>query len=593
MAFLQIYATGGVRKTTAAKFWELHRSFGTFDDREMKGFPTLLKRVRKRLPNINMSWRVKDITTGHVHTGSGAIFPERRFKDKNRFVLLEMWSRITLKELMKLHVQLHPGKSQQWFRDGVMQPELMPLRFTCDGIPCGKSTPDSLHVTAVRFRGCKNVYILETRIARRKEPKLLEDFLTPFVEACLSLKAPVEKFLGDAPIRSFYKCMKGHAGYYSCEVCEARGTCVNKKVCYPSSTMGEPLQTMAKWTEAVEEQETMGVDNVSGITGKSPLLRLPGFDMVSDSPSDPLHRDFLGITKNMWRLCVNPNKQGNMSARTQSMVSKVSKVYASVRLPHEFSHRARPVDMANFKSHEWKSLLMTSFPIIADAGQELRGGHCGVMWTLFVFLLRIYNGPEQYMQELGEARLRDIHKKFYKAFESEFGEGACSFNLHAFSHMIENRQFGRQHDISTESFESAYGMIQLSYAPGTRCIGKQILERMLIRLLKYQGHYCEYRLKFEQFKQENRYDDSIVTDDNWNFFKVKSVNKDTLKVVKIHKRKWVSLFDTDLPFDKAGVFQFNGYSDEEIILPKTQFTGKGVMYEKRILMGLYWDLLFS
>ncbi len=593
MAFLNVYATGGVKKTTAAKFWELHRTFGKFDRKQMKGFPSLLTKVRKLLPKITMSWKVKDIVTGRVHTGQGPVFPERKFRDKNRYIIQEMWSRLDLRDLAKFHIQLHPGKANQLVREGVMQPDLMPLYFTSDGIPCGKSTPDNLHVTAVRFRGCKNVYILETRIARRKQAKILDEFLCPIIDACLDSHFPVLKYLGDAPMRAFYKCMKGHAGYFSCEVCEAEGVCVNRRVCYPSSTLGACLRTTEKWREAVNELEESEVDNVMGVTGRSPLLRLPGFDMVADSPSDPLHRDFLGMTKNMWRLCTNPNKQGNLSARTQTMLATVSKAYASVRLPQEFSHRSRPVDMANFKSHEWKSLLMTSFPVIADAAQELRGGQSGVMWTLFAFLLRIYNGPEHFMNEIGEESLRSIHKRFYIAFESEFGEAACSFNVHAFSHMIENRKFGRQHVISTEAFESAYGMIQLSYAPGTRCIGKQILERMLIRLLRFRGHNCDYTLTFSRFKQENRNDDSIVTDDKWNFFKVKDVQKDTLTVVKIHKTRWVSEYDGDLPFHKAGVFRFNGYSDEKMCLPKSYFTGKGAMLEKKILMGLYWDLLFS
>ena len=495
--------------------------------------------------------------------------------------------------MVRYHIQLHPNQRDHFLQDGKVRPDLIRIRFTSDGIPCSNSGSENLYVTALRFQGCKNVYILETRVAKRNQPKVLSEFLEPFVEEVLELQYPVEKFLGDAPIRSFFKCLKGRAGYYSCEVCVAEGECIDRKVSYPSSTFAQPRRDMADWISAVEEVEDTGCDSVRGITGRSPMLRIPNFDMIGDSPSDRLHRDFLGITKNLWRMCVNPNKHGTLPARAREMQSKVTKAYVQVRLPREFSHRSRAVDLANYKSHEWKSLLMTCFPVIADACQELRGGSSGLMWTLFAFLLRIYNGPEHYLDDIGEDTLRDLHKCWYQVYEGEFGSAACSFNIHAFSHLLENRRFGRQHEISTEAFESAYGMIQLSYHPGTRAIGKQILEHMLMRLLKRRSHNCEYTLKFGRFKAGKRYDDSIVCDERWNFYKVIEVHRDSVTVVCINKTHWTSPYNPDLPFDKAGVYQFCGYGQERLTYPKSHFSGKGAMFDKRLLMGLYWDLLFS
>ncbi len=275
------------------------------------------------------------------------------------------------------------------------------------------------------------------------------------------------------------------------------------------------------------------------------------------------------------------------------MATKIGQAYRRVRLNTEFSHRSRLVDHANFKSHEWKSLLLSSFPVMAEASQELRGGQIGRIWTTFAFLIKIYMGPEKLMIDVGEERLQELHESLYDMYEEDFGQGACSFNWHNFSHMIVNRKHGRSNEISTDPFESAYGMIQNSYSPGTPGKGKQILERMLMRSLKGVHHNCKNTLNMATYNRENRNDDSILTDDEWNFYKVREVYRDQVKVVKIKTVPWFSQFDGTLPFSMVGVKRYDGYSDMEEIYPKNYFTGKAVMFEKYLLMGIYWDALFS
>ncbi len=291
LEFLREYATGGLKKTQGARFWELHRRHKTYDPKKLQSFPTLLRKVKRVLPVITQYWRVKDFQTGRVYEGSGLHYPAAKYKDLNRYELLETWTRIKLRDMMKFHVRMHSSKRQDYLQDGILKPNWMPLVFTSDGIPCGKSSSESLHVLAIRFLDCKGIYILQTRIAKRGVAKRLEDFLDPFIDECLALSAQVKKFLGDAPIRSFFKCLKGHAGYYSCEVCEAPGLCVQKRVCYPACMIGHPLRSLEKWQEAVSELEEGEETSVNGVIGRSPLLKLPHFDMVSDAPADPMHRD--------------------------------------------------------------------------------------------------------------------------------------------------------------------------------------------------------------------------------------------------------------------------------------------------------------
>ncbi len=592
--FLNVFATAALSKEQATRMWELNKRHDKrFHPSEWKTFKSLLRKARKVLPTIVQSWRVVDKVTDTEHTGSGPKFPERLYHDKNRYALLEMWSRIPLNEMMRFHAQLHPEKRHQFYVNGKLQPSRMPFVFTSDGLPCGNSTSSSLHVIAIRFDDCKTIYFLETRVARRKVEKHLTDFLDPFVDQVVQLTAQAKKFLGDAPMRSFFKKLKGHAGYHSCEVCLAPGANVGRRVCYPACTVGYPQRNMANWMESVAEVEEGIVDESNGIVGRSPLLRLPNFDVINDCPSDPLHRDFLGITKNLWRLLVDPNKHGAPSARAQAFAKTVSSVYMSVRLPREFSHRSRSVDHANFKGHEWKSLLMTVFHTMATAGQEMRGGHIGRIITLYTFLTKIYLGPETHMEQVGKETLKAMHETLYDMYEEEFGQAACSFNWHSYCHMYEIRQMGRQSYTSTEPFESAYGKVKLSFEPGTSGIGIQILERMMLRTLRTGYHNCKITLKMGTFDRETRHDDSILVDDNWNFYKIRDQTDTHVTVVDIKKVKWTSDFDPTLPFDLVGVFRFNGYGSVRRHMRKSFFTGKGVMVEQRILMGLSWDLLFS
>ncbi len=592
--FLHVYATAALSKEQASRMWELNKRHDKrFHPREWKTFKSLLRKARKVLPKIEQSWRVVDKVTNTEVQGSGPHFPERLYHDKNRYELLEMWTRIPLKEMMKFHVQVHPEKRQQFAPQNKLQPGSMPFVFTSDGLPCGNSTSNNLHVVALRFDDCKTIYILETRVAQRKVEKKVSDFLDPLTDQFNALEARPKKFLGDAPMRSFFKRLKGHAGYNSCEVCLAPGMCVNRRVCYPACTVGFPLRTMDNWMASVNEIENGIVEESDGIVGRSPLLKLPGFDVINDCPSDPLHRDFLGITKNLWRLLVDPNKHGVPSGRAQTFAKAVSRIYVSVRLPREFSHRSRPVDLANFKGHEWKSLLMTTFHTIAAAGQQLRGGQIGRIVTLYTFLTKIYLGPEKFIDQVGRDALKAMHETLYDMYEEDFGQASCSFNWHSYCHMYEIRKMGRQSYTSTEPFESAYGMIKLSYEPGTKGMGVQILERMLLRCLRTRHHNCNITLKTGTFDRETRHDDSILVDDNWNFYKIRAQTATHVTVVDINKVKWESEFDPTLPFDLVGVYRFNGYGSVRREMPKSFFTGKGVIVEQRLMMGLSWDLLFS
>lgn len=73
------------------------------------------------------------------------------------------------------------------------------------------------------------------------KPGSLRDYLRDFVKECNRLhekglhinsrilKFEILAFICDTPARAYLKCVKGHAGFYSCERCNVKGLSVGKK----------------------------------------------------------------------------------------------------------------------------------------------------------------------------------------------------------------------------------------------------------------------------------------------------------------------------------------------------------------------------
>ncbi len=587
-----------MNKAQRREMWSLMSDWNLFDPTEMQSFDTLDRKVRDALPTPTVHWKVKDLDSGRIYSGKGTKFPEKRFKNKRKYETLCIWTRVKLRELIRFHAAQHQDAS--YVVDGQIKFNKVHFSFTYDGIPNGKSSPDNLHVMGIQFRGCRQIYIPCVRVARRKEVKNLSKFLDHFIQECITLGVHVDFFLADAPMRSFLKCLKGHAGRYSCEYCEAPGECVLKKICYPTSMMNQKKRSHQQWVEHVEDLEKQQEEgstniNVKGITGRSPLLKIYNFDMIKKAPSDPLHRDWLGICKStLWRHCVGLSKTGNLTASGKRITDQVSEVYRKLSLPREFSHRSRPIDYPNFKGHEWKSLAVSCFPTICEVVEKEVDYEAAHVWLLFIFLVLVYNGPEWALKKLGEGYLMSLHELMYEQFEESFGRSACTFNWHAFYHMPDIRKCGRSTQMSTEPYESAYGEVQAAYKSGTRNIGLQIVSNMLIKRINHtSGTGCQNRLIVEPRTSDVRYNDSIVLDEMYNYYRIVKVEGDLMAAQKIETTEWSSPIDENVPMSLAGVFKYVSTREEEVLLRRQDVHGKGIITENNIVIPFYRDLLFS
>ncbi len=599
--FIKTYSKRRMTRSQGVDMWNFSKRHMRYDASEVKSFDTMERRLNEVIPQSTTYWKVRERATGEIHTGQGTSFPEKQFQDRRQFEILRLWTRLKLEDLIRFHAANHLTNCP-FLHDGKIDYEKVHLDFTFDGIPFGKSSSSNLTVMAVRFRGCKRVYILQVRIAKRSEAKDIDEFLMRFVDETLTLGVTVDYFLGDAPMRAFLKCIKGHAGRYSCEICEAPGALVQRRICYPACMVHQQKRTNERWAEHVndlEEQRAHGQSQhvtVKGITGRSPLMLLKDFDMVRKCPPDPMHRDWLGVAKsNLWRATVGMGKTGYMNVQGQRIHAAISEVYEQLQLPKEFSHRARQIDYPNFKSHEWKSLSVCTIPTICEVlEQEYGEGGLAHIWLLFIFLILVYHGPDWVYNDLGEECLKELQEKWYDEFEHELGQAACTFNVHNFFHMPEIRKFGNPADISTEPFESAYGLVQMSYAPGTRNVGKQVIRNMLLRSMNVGPFHCKRELIIAPANNDDvTYNDSYVMDNDFNFYKVTTVNGDRVSAMKVITSPWICNTDPTLPMDKVGIFLYKGLRSKVETFDKDYFVGKAVIHKGTHIIGLHKTLLHS
>ena len=594
--FVSDQQIGDVTRRSSVRSWKLflkHFCTGT-----PISYDTVERRVFQMLPTIRVSWKVQNLETKKFFHGVGVSFPEKIYQDRTLYETLMTWCRVDLRDIIRWHAGVHSGNCSFVDADGIIQYSQVHLTVTFDGIPLSNTSPDNLNVMALRFRGCRLVHIPAARIAKRREPKCVEDFVGAFVQQANELSVTVDYFVADAPMRAFLKCLKGHAGRHSCESCEARGVCISRRIVYPACMVHQRARTMERWLDAVADLEEQRrscpqENNVKGIMGRSPLLALKDFDIVRKAPTDPMHRDWLGLARNtLWRPTVGIGKSGAMSSRGSRITSHVSQHYRRVRLPGEFTHASRPIEFPHFKAQEWKTMILTSFMSLCEIVNTEIGLELAHIWTLFTFLMFLYYGPDEIFQQFDTKDLDDMHQLFYDEFQEEFGQAACSYNLHAFYHLPEVRKMGRFTLVSTETFESAYGQVQMSYRPGTRNVGLQIVRNMLLKSVNHTHEFCEPKLKLEP-ETTNRFDNSIVLDEHLNFYKIKLVKKRSVTVVRMLTSTWTCPWDGTLPFDMVGVKQFTKYGEELIELPKQQLKGKGIHLHNGLLIPMYWDFLFS
>lgn len=487
-----------------------------------------------------------------------------------------------------------------------------------------KSTTTSLDVYSSRQINCKVVF--PHRIVRplRKASVDNKEQFNLFLQDIIQTEAQIKQYIADNLKRATGKGCKNHASGYPCEYCFACGTRfliksnskeskvhfnkirdqlknsnlensqtleaeLNKaeklmatrkrtQIVWPASSANAEPRTTEKIidiVERIEREGTLPPDEAKGVVTRSPLLSIPNFDFVMDTPAEYLHSGCSGVVKKLIELTfsVGESRVRN-TKRKLSDPAMFNRLMQHIKMVYEFSRRNRDLDFAVLKAQEYRNIILFYVPIVLKCidkpAQERK------VWLLLCYMIRACVLPIQEFKAIDLEELRELCHQFYELYERLFTQLNCTYNTHIISsHLIELRYHGPLTFTSAFRFESFYGEIRNSFTPGTKSTLKQIFKKILIkRILSF--HCCENTIFYsnrETALEDNtliyKYENSVHL-----IYKIKEVREDY--VVCFKQGRYPSSFP-ELPrvnFTKVGIYKKGPLSNEIVKIDKNMIAGK-------------------
>ncbi|XP_016521655.1 uncharacterized protein LOC107834578 [Poecilia formosa] len=143
------------------------------------------------------------------------------------------------------HFGLAKALTLQLLNDSHLSVDTLTLRVNIDGLPLFKSSKMELWpILAMIKEFPKSGVVIVGLYAGVTKPDCVTKYLKEFIEDLKSVTqeglnyrgkhfnvALPDAFICDAPARAFFKCIKSHSGYSSCEHCTEHGIYMDKEGC--------------------------------------------------------------------------------------------------------------------------------------------------------------------------------------------------------------------------------------------------------------------------------------------------------------------------------------------------------------------------
>ena len=445
----------------------------------------------------------------------------------------------------------------------------------------------------------------------------------------------IDAFIGDNPKRSIARNSKTHSSYYPCEYCEAKGQLLNNEdsalrdkkialqkqkeslldrlynaralndeeetqslniilktvedslksmnrknnnIVWPSSSMNGKKRTsesVVQISDRIEEGENLSLDESKGIVGRSLFLDIPYFNIVEGFNVEYLHGVCLGVVKRTVALTFNvgENRQRN-TTRKLSTAESFNILICKVKVTRDFSRRARALDFSVMKGQEFRNIILVFFPLVIKCIPEEAGERR--LWLVLAYMVRASILPNDEYENIDRNVVAECGREFYVLFEELFGSRNCTYYLHSVcSHINTMRVHGPLTMTSAFGFESFYGEMRHSFAPGTVSPLKQIFEKILLKRA-IAPHSCRPNIYYSP-KDSAMESNSLVytfNDNEYNFFKIVDMDEDSLHCNKIEKAVASFPETPTLAWTSVGVFKAGEITDEAVTLNKSNVSGK-------------------
>ena len=229
------------------------------------------------------------------------------------------------------------------------------------------------------------------------------------------------------------------------------------------------------------EIATLSPDQLKGFKSRSKFLDLTDFDFINSIPTEYMHALCSGVMKRLTELTFNVGKNRiRVTKRRLSSPTLYNNLMRDVKVPREFSRRARQLDLSVLKAQEFRNILLFFFPIVlqcieTDALERN-------LWLFLVFMIRSCILPDDEYSLVDQNDILECSKSFYELFQQLFGVRNCSYSVHIIaSHLLNMRFSGPLTETSAFIFENFYGELRHSFVPGTKSPLKQMMQQILLK----------------------------------------------------------------------------------------------------------------
>ena len=493
-----------------------------------------------------------------------------------------------------------------------------------------KSSTVSLDVFSCRMKNCNTVYPLKIIKPLVKNVIDNKQQLSYLLDDITENNVEISQLVADNLKRAVCKDVLNHASTYPCEYCFSKGVRFQndtgskaKKhfgniresltrssqndeenvsqiekdiddaekeivkcrshIVWPASTSdGEP-RTKDKILNIVEKIESEGKlhpDIAKGVVGRSPLLSLPNFDIVMDSPTEYLHSVCLGVTKRLVELTfqVGDNRPRIVTRKLSNPVH-FNQLMLKIKVVREFSRRIREMDFAVMKGQEFRNLVLFFFPVILSCIPQPSQER--TVWLYFVFIIRACVLPIKEFKLIQISDIEKTAKAFYELYEKLYGPRNCTYNTHIVgAHIVEMRYHGPLTETSAYRFESFYGEIRNAFTPGTQSTLKQIFKHILIKRILTK-HSCEIPIHYSDHETALENDTLVYCFENYThkMYKICEVLDDSLICLKQGRYETSFKEIPNLNCAQIGIYKKGPLGNDKITIDKKTIDGKVLSVE--------------
>ncbi|XP_071574407.1 uncharacterized protein [Temnothorax nylanderi] len=322
------------------------------------------------------------------------------------------------------------------------------IQIGIDGLPISRSNSNQLWPILGRIMSYGKVFLIGCYFGKSK-PEDANEFLQQFVNDInilidngityngIKFSVSMHSIVCDAPAKSFITLTKGHTGYFSCTKCIIEGDFIANRVCFPDFHCQN--RTDRSFRNQDQEEHHLG---------RSVLLDIKNFNIISQIPLDPMHMIFIGMKKIIKLWLSGPLKTRFL---TSQKINNVSKFLLDIRpfIPREFARKPQALqDVAQWKATEFRQFLLYTGPVVLH--KELPSDIFSHFLCLHVAVRILSQKNSEYI-----AYAENLLYYFVKCFITIYGPEFVSHNIHGLVHITDCvKQLGPLDTFSAFPFEN-------------------------------------------------------------------------------------------------------------------------------------------